>query len=197
MRNLIVISLTVIMVLIAGFSFAQTGTLNLKDLEGLSSATRNEFVKNKLKEFKSTSALSNLDPEKAEKWAKIISTTIRTISQDLAVSVNDFVKTDVGKVTMFLIVYKVIGDDIRHIVLGMLGWFMTSLILIISFRHFHGSKKFKIKDDKGNVTDIKYVPKFKWATDADGGSDAKLASGGLHAAMFIAITILAWMTVVV
>ena len=141
--------------------------------------------------------LANIDPDKAEKWAKIISTTIKTISQDLAVSVNEFVKTDVGKITMFLIVYKVIGDDIRHIVLGMLGWFMTSLILIISFRHFHGSKKFKIKDDKGNVTDIKYVPKFKWATDADGGSDAKLASGGLHAAMFIAITILAWMTVVV
>ncbi|KKK61833.1 hypothetical protein LCGC14_3010420, partial [marine sediment metagenome] len=36
MKNLIMVSLTVIMVLIAGLSSAQTGLLKLKDLEGLS-----------------------------------------------------------------------------------------------------------------------------------------------------------------
>ena len=198
MKNLMIVSLTVIMVLIAGFSFAQTSrTLDLRDLEGLSSSAKQEFVNKKIKEFKAASTLANLDPEKAERWAKIISTTIKTISQDLSLGVNEFVKTDVGQITMFLIVYKVIGDDIRHIVFGMLGWFMTSLILIISFRHFHGSKKLEIKDDKGNVTDIKYVPKFKWALGVDGGSDAKTVSGVMHTIMFTAITILAWVTVVV
>jgi hypothetical protein len=98
---------------------------------------------------------------------------------------------------MFLIVYKVIGDDIRHIVFGILGWFVTSLILVISLRHFHGSQKLEIKDKEGNITGLKYVPRFEWALDGGGGSDAKVGSGILHAAMFIAITILAWVTVVV
>ena len=198
MKNLIVVSLIVIMMLTAGLSFAQTSrTLDLRDLEGLSSSAKQEFVNKKIREFKATSTLANIDPEKAEKWAKIISTTIKTISQDLAVSVNDFVKTDVGKITMALIVYKVIGDDIRHIVFGILGWFVTSFILVISFRHFHGSRKVELKDKDGNITEVKYVSKFKWAVDGGGGSDAKMGSSALHAAMFIAITILAWVTVVV
>ena len=198
MKNLFIISLIGIMMLTAGLSFAQTsGTLDLKDLKGLSSSARDEFVRNKLREFKTTSTLTNMDPEKAEKWAKIISTTIRTISQDLAVSVNDFVKTDVGKITMALIVYKVIGDDIRHIVFGILGWFATSLILVISFRHFHGSRRVEFRDKDGNITEIRYIPKYKWALDGSGGSDAKVASGIIHGIMFTAITILAWATVVV
>ncbi len=197
MKNLIMVSLTVIMVLIAGLSSAQTGLLKLKDLEGLSSSARQELINKKMKEFKSSSTLANLDPEKAERWAKIISTTIKTISTDLSIGVNDFVKTDVGKITMALIVYKVIGDDVRHIVFGILGWLMTSFILIMSFRHFHGSQRVELKDKDGNTTEIKYVPKFKWATGGGGGSEAKMCSSILHAAMFTAITILAWVTVVI
>lgn len=202
MKNLMIVSLTVIMVLTAGFSFAQGNKgryLDLKDLEGLSNSAKAEVVERGIDKFKGGSAgstLANIDPDKAEKWAKIISTTIKTISQDLAVSVNEFVKTDVGKITMALIVYKVIGDDIRHIVFGILGWFVTAFILVMSFRHFHGSQRVELKDKDGNTTEIKYVPRFKWAVDSRGGSEAKMVSGGLHAAMFIAITVLAWVTVV-
>ena len=196
MKNLIIMSLTVIMVLVTSLSFAQTGTLSMKDLEGLSNSARQELINKKMKEFKASSTLVNMDPDKAEKWAKIISTTIRTVSKDLSIGVNEFIKTDVGKITVALIVYKVIGDDIRHIVLGILWWFVTSLILGISFRHFHGNQKLKIKDKEGNVTEIKYIPRFAWNVDNQGGSESKVASSAVHMIMFIAITILAWVTIV-
>ena len=174
MKNLMAASITVIVVLlVAGFSFAEIpGTINLKDLEGLTSSTRKEIIDKKLKELKATSVLSNIDPDKAEKWAKIISGTIKTISKDLSLGVNEFVRTDVGKITMFLIVYKVIGDDIRAIVFGLGAWLFVTPILLISFRYFHGSQKFKIKDTEGNVTDIKYIPRYKWHTCADGSSSS-------------------------
>lgn len=195
MKNLMIVALTVIMVLTAGLSFAQSNAgryLDLKDLEGLSNSAKDEIVKKSINKFKESSAgstIANIDPDKAERWAKIISTTIKTISKDLSLGVNEFVKTDVGKITMALIVYKVVGDDIKGIVFGIPAWIIITSILAMSFRFFHGSRKLEIKDDKGNVTDVKYIPRHKWILDVHGKSESKCGSVWAHACMFIAITV--------
>ncbi len=195
MKRLMVVPLTIVMVLIAGLSFAEPDKrfLDLEILKGLPSSARNELIKKARREFEADSSpksvIADIDPEKAEKWAKVIGGTIKTISEDLSLGVNEFVKTDVGKITMVLIVYKVIGEDIKAIVFGAGAWLLVTPILLMSFRFFHGSRKLKIKDEEGNITDIKYIPRYKWNTCDDGSSAAKIGSAAIHIVVFVAISI--------
>jgi hypothetical protein len=191
MKKLLGISIVLCMLLVfIPTSFAQTGgTLDLKDLEGLSQSARNEIINEKMKAMKNstTDKLINIDPEKAEKWANIISGTIKTICNDLSITVNEFIKTPVGKVTLFLIVYKVIGEDIKRVVFACLGWVVSMTVILLLMRKFHMSERIKVLDNDKNVTSVKYVPRHNW----ESRSDAKLTSATFHVGAMMAVTAVA------
>ena len=163
--------------------------ISLEELEGLSTTARNEIIKKRLKDLGASKGIlgdvSNLDPRSIEAWSKAISTGIKTVCIDLSISVNEFVKTDAGKITMFLIIYQVLGDDIRRIIFGMLIWLVTMPIIATSFIHFHTSRKIKVLGDKGQPDGIKYVKRYTWES-----SDSRTVSAVVHAAFFVAVTIL-------
>lgn len=61
--------------------------------------------------------------EQAEKWVNLgsnIGKGLAGSAKELGVAVNDFAKTDVGKLTTFLIVYHIVGNDILHLIGGVL-----------------------------------------------------------------------------
>lgn len=167
--------------------------ISLEELEGLSTNARNEIVKKRLKELKDSQKASqnivgkvaNVDPKNLEAWANLISTTIKTVCNDLSITVNEFAKTNVGKITMCLIVYKVIGKDLKGIIFGILLWIVTMPLIVMSFVHFHTRYKSKTLDKDGKVVDISYTKRYHWES-----GEAKGFSALAHTALFVGFTIL-------
>ena len=57
------------------------------------------------------------DPESISKWAdlsKIIATSIGETARELGMSADEFSKSDVGKITMFMIALKIMGRANGH-----------------------------------------------------------------------------------
>jgi len=64
------------------------------------------------------------------------------------VDVSDkFSKTDVGKFTIYMVAWKVIGKDIVRIVLGIFFIIIFTWLLIYSFKHTCIERKILIKDE--------------------------------------------------
>lgn len=163
--------------------------ISLEELEGLSTNARNEIVKKRLKELKASQGIigevANADPENLKVWANLISTTIKTVCNDLSITVNEFAKTNVGKITMFLIVYKIIGKDLKGVIFGILLWIVTMPLIVMSFVHFHTRYKSKTLGEDGKVADIDYVKRYHWES-----GEAKSFSALSHAIFFAGLTIL-------
>lgn len=206
MKGLIFILVALLTLCFVGPAFATppqppASQIDLDDLEGLTSAARNQFIEHKLKRLRQSRKAVEpkdiieriapiADPDVAERWGDVISKTIKTISSDLAIGVNEFIKTDVGKITLFIIAYKILGEDIKDIFFGSIAWVLVTIMLLFSFRHFHMSEKTKVKDDKSNVTSITYTPRYTWTVDSDDECPAKVMSAIFHVVGFAAITII-------
>ena len=103
---------------------------------------------------------------------------------------NNFANTPVGKLTMWLIVYKVIGKDLLHIVLTIGLWLAVTIVCATYVYIFHMPKKIVKRDDKKNVVDIQYIQKFKWN---DNG--AKVIEAFLCAAAWALSTLAAYIKI--
>jgi hypothetical protein len=134
----------VLLLFVSTFSFAQGEnevlTVNTKDLPP-------ELV-SKIKEQQKVEQVTQ-QLESYGEWAGIgkeIGVAIRdglTAVKDVAV---DFSKTDVGMFTMVLIAWKVVGEDITSLVIGLIIFFSAMPILIWSWRRLHSTKRVVIED---------------------------------------------------
>jgi len=112
-----------------------------------------------------------------QKYAEIgksIAVALGEAAKQLNVEVNTFSTTPVGKVTMYLIVYKLIGRDIIRlfVLFGMI------VLLIFSFRNFFIKKKIK------NGSEIVYVERYDFVS-----RDSKGFCAVSHIILFLAIII--------
>lgn len=114
---------------------------------------------------------------------KEIGMAIAATCKELSVEVNQFVKTPVGKITMALIVYKVVGEKLWDIVGGTLAWIIITIIIWRSFRHFHMNERVVDKSDKQKPL-IEYVPRYVF-----NDRDYRPWSVFVHVVAFVAITI--------
>lgn len=120
--------------------------------------------------------------EKAKEWVvfgKEIGVVLATVCKELSIGVNDFVKTPVGKITMYMIVWKVMGQDIWHIVGGLGMWVLVTSILIWSYRFFHMT----VKVGSAKEGNLRYIPRYTFET-----KDARGASASAHAIIFVVLT---------
>lgn len=65
------------------------------------------------------------DPESVERWTKLgtsIASGIGAAAKELNIGVNEFAQTPVGKVTTALIVWKLMGAQLIHVIGGILVW---------------------------------------------------------------------------
>ena len=117
--------------------------------------------------------VKGVDPTELEGWAKLITGTIKTVCNDLSITVNDFVKTPVGIGIAALIVYRVVGADLLDnaldlIIMVPLWFIMTGIILFLGW-YFFSAKTIYEKiyyDDKGKKVkeEPKRVPRYPWKT---------------------------------
>lgn len=164
-------------------------SIPVSELEGLSYDAQREVVKKYLDKEKSTieDKVASLEPEEAEKWVNLISGVIKGVCQDLSIQVNEFTKSDVGKVTIAILIYKIVGEDILKSFIGVSIWALFALSVILSFRFFHMTKAVKTYNNEKKLTDIKYVRRYNWQSE-DAKTDSAWAHGIAIFSSILAIT---------
>jgi hypothetical protein len=168
-------------------SYAATNyNIDLEAMKGMSDKAKAEYLDSLVKKYvdnKDGTILPQVSSQEAKEWASLISGAIKTICNDLSISVNAFLQTDAGKITVFLIAYKVIGQDIKNIVLGTAAWCVITAVLFTTFWLLIMPKKYKIKNEKGLLTEVKYVERLDLSDEGRGWISSILA------VMFVAVTI--------
>lgn len=98
-------------------------------------------------EMKSPSNISAVAREETEKWANLGGNMGRAAvgaAKEIGVAANEFVATPLGKVTMGVVIYKVIGRDIMKVVAGSFVLiFMFSLAFwLFNKKHYYGTVEY-------------------------------------------------------
>lgn len=76
-------------------------------------------------------------PERLNEWAekgKGIGMAIGSAAKELGIAANDFLKTDAGKMTMGIILWKMLGHDITHFMGGFVFFFTLASIWVYIYR---------------------------------------------------------------
>lgn len=141
------------------FSVQAFATVEI-DTRGLSDAQKAQLVleADKLRQSQDsavTDAVKNASPEDVSKWSqmgKAVAETIGATAKELSISVNEFAKTDVGKMTMFLIVYKMVGASVVTFISHIVGAIILSILLI----HYRRGL---------NVSKVEYETMHRWYGD--------------------------------
>ena len=103
--------------------------------------------------------------ENLEKWSTVgdaFAETIKKICHILNVEVNEFLKSDVGKIVTVVIVYKLIGAELLKVLLCYGAWLLITIVSITFFKIAFIKKKIKEKDGE-----TKYVERVEWKTTTD------------------------------
>lgn len=117
------------------------------------------------------------DPESINKFQALgdaVVTTIQRVCHGLNIEVNEFIKTDVGKLTAFFIGYNIMGRDIIRIsVYSMALTFISFVWLVFMFISLTKSKKhFKVIKKHCGEEDVEEVKiplnKINWSIDSYG-----------------------------
>jgi len=181
MKILITCLIVLSMILVYIPAYAETITLpngqelNIDDLSDYEITQAINTAKKSIKASASAlGIIKGANPQELEAWAKLITGTIKTICEDLSITVNDFVKTPVGIGVAALITYKVMGKDILEnaldlIIMIPLWFFMTGIILFLGW-YFYSTKTYYNKiyfDDKGKQVKEGLVKetRFPWAKE--------------------------------
>jgi hypothetical protein len=147
-----------ILLLLSCILFAQSSTNVSVDLSQLSSEARNEILNMK-------AGGSKPAVETAKEWAGVgaeLGKAIASTCKELSIGVNDFVKTPVGKFTMLILAWKLIGKD--FLALGI--WIVWTSVCIFFMRYLFGhSYSEEIKGDKVVKTRVEsFVPDDDYRT---------------------------------
>lgn len=100
-----------------------------------------------------------------EKWAGFgqqIGSALAGTARELGIVANEFIKTPAGQVTMYLVIWKVMGSEVVHVGAGLLILSIFVPLWIYLFRRMCIIKGFNIKtitDDAGKTKNVK-VPEF-------------------------------------
>ena len=154
--------LMVIFISISTITVANAQTIEdlLKDPK-IDSTTRQNIVKY-LNEKDSIAGVKIDDIKEFEKYADIFINTLSRVCNTLNVEMNEFIKTDVGRLTAVLIIYKMIGKDLVRIAVCLSIIITVSFIQLMFYLFVIRKKKIIKKDEKGAVLNIQYIDRFEW-----------------------------------
>ena len=135
MEKLLVLSLFLASFTVsAGLSSDATASAGFSQL---TEAQKAEVIKNIAQQAESnrtSTGITNVipDPEGVERWTKIgtsIASGLGAAAKELNVGVNEFAKSPVGQLTTVLIVWKLLGSQLIHVLGGILIWIVGIIII--------------------------------------------------------------------
>ena len=144
---------------------------------------KQELAKHELaKKEKKVETIVTVD--RAKEWANIgenVAKAIAATAKALSLEVNDFVKTPVGKWTLFFVFWYIIGKTIWTTTLGLLIWVVLGVVIWKSFKTFHIPKIEEVEVG-GKKEKRRVYYEFH-------SRDARSWSAGLHVFVFIVLSI--------
>lgn len=139
-------------------SFATTVDDLLKD-PNLDANTRQRIVDTINRQSNTVdSIINNKNLDRWREFGDAFAETIKKICQTLNVEVNTFLKSDVGKLTAALIVYKMVGHDILRVIIYGSSLFMITIICGLFSKYAFIKKKVKDKQTK----EVQYIEMIEW-----------------------------------
>ena len=82
-----------------------------------------------------------------------------------------------------MIAWKVVGDDLWSIIGGTLAWFVITLIILWSYRHFHMNERVVKKVEGGDQ--VEYVSRYDFEDD---GKKAYLSGHTLSSSSYLRLS---------
>lgn len=177
-----VIASTLCLFILLGFFspiFAQ-GTIKIEDLltnPNLSAAERDKIAKLLTAQPSGRGVVIEAIAN-SEKWREVgqaFAETVKQVCQTLNVEVNQFIKSDVGKLTAGIILWKMVGKDLIRIVVLSMFLFCLTIVIFGSIYFIHGRKKVIIMEDGKAVTTYR----DRWI-DWDRNNSARIISVVVH-----------------
>lgn len=150
----------IFMLMFSSIAFAETKVT--VDLEKLDMQARNAVINAQKEAAQQLPSVNKENLVLFKEYGKTIAETFAEVCRTLNVEVNNFANTPVGQLTMWLIIYKVVGKDLLHIALTIGLWLSVTIVCGIYAYVFHMPKKFVKRDANKNIIEIQYIPKFKW-----------------------------------
>jgi len=180
--------------------------LNIDNLTDYEITQAIETARKSMSAKKASESVMNIvqgvDPTELEAWSKLISGTIKTVCEDLSITVNDFVKTPVGIGVAALIAYRVAGEELLDnaldIVIMVPLWFMmTGIILFLGWYFFSGITVYDYDNGKKLKHSARRVSRFPWKNHPESSNDMapKTFFAGILIACQIVGTVLTLMIV--
>ncbi|HUU88360.1 MAG TPA: hypothetical protein VMX17_11500 [Candidatus Glassbacteria bacterium] len=206
MKTLVTCLFILSMLLVYVPSYAETITLpngqelNIDELSDYEITQAISTAKKSLKASDSAKSafgmIKGSNPQELEAWAKLITGTIKTVCQDLSITVNDFVKTPVGIGIATLIIYKVMGKDILEnaldlVIMVPLWFLMTGIILFLGW-YCYSTKTYYNKiyfDDKGKKIKEGLIKKSRFPWVEKDCKKGEMPAKGVFAIVLITLQI--------
>ena len=211
-----IILILMVLGMVICFSSAYAGTIVLPDGQELNIDNLNESeviqaIKTAQKSLKAKSSsvaeiVKGVNPNDLQAWSKLITSTIKSICEDLSITVNDFVKTPVGIGVAAIIMYQVAGkellDNAHDIVIMVPLWFLlTGIILFLGWYCFSGKTYYNkiYYNDKGKKVKEGYErqSRFPWKPYCGNDWSPAQTFGCTLITSEIAITIISLMIILV
>jgi hypothetical protein len=164
---------------------------NSVDVTGLSAAQIAELKKSvidaKLQKDEPTN-ISAIVRQEAGAWGDMGANMGKAMvgaAKEMGVAANDFSQTSLGKVTVGIVVYKIIGRDILKIVVGLVVLILgSSISLYLLFSYRWGEAIYETKPALFGLINRKYVISYKEDSDQILG---KLISSGVTLVLTMAL----------
>ncbi|HET8687807.1 MAG TPA: hypothetical protein VFM18_14260 [Methanosarcina sp.] len=137
-------------VMVAGLLMAVSSLSFAVDTQAINQAGWNNLTPSQqadiLKQVADTSAkqptavnqvVENASTEKVKEWASVgtqIAQGVAAAAKELGIAVNDFAKTPVGKWTLFLIIWHIMGGLIVHLAGGLLVLLFGFTLVLVLYR---------------------------------------------------------------
>ena len=113
---------------VSTLSFGASLSIEKAGFDNLTESEKAEIIKLVADKSREKSILvknDSIKPDDVEKWVKIgsnIGLGLSSAAKELGIAVNDFAGTTVGKMTMMLIFWYIMGSTIVHFIGGILVW---------------------------------------------------------------------------
>jgi hypothetical protein len=95
---------------------------------------------------KANTVVTTTTATKVNEWVNVgtnIGKGLAGAAKEVGVAVNDFAKTDVGQLTMYLIVWNIMGSAIVHIIGGLMIWFIGLIFIIFYYSKARTKSEYK------------------------------------------------------
>jgi hypothetical protein len=105
----------------------------------------------------------------------VVGKEIVAVAQSITTVSEDFMKTSMGTVAYYALVWKLLVKPVLNIVLGIPVWAILNYLLWLLLNKFYGTER--VEEDWGdNKLHVKYVPNYEFKGDGAVGVGIALAS---------------------